>query len=164
MNNPGIGMLGLALALAIGQATASFAHAQEAPGTLQITNAVFQEVEAKAPDGKITRKVVPAGKVVPGGEVIYEIAYRNTGKQTATDINIDNPLPAEVVFVEAATAPTVVSVDGGKHYGKLSELTVPGAQGQVRAARNSDITDLRWIVPSLAPGASGKVTYRARVK
>ena len=133
-------------------------------GPLQISNAVYQEVEVQAADGTTSKKLVPAARVVPGGEVVYEISYANTGDQAASDIAINNPLPAEVAFVDAATEPSVVSVDGGATFGQLDQLTVADADGNVRAAQASDVTNLRWVIASLAPGASGKVTFRARVK
>lgn len=163
MNTSSIRMLGVALALIAGNSFAGIAGAQE-PGALKITNAVFQEVEVKAPDGKVTKRLLPAAKVVPGAEVVYEIAYRNDGRQAATDVAINNPLPRELVFVAAERSPTSVSVDGGETFGQLSELTVTDAEGRTRAAQASDVTDLQWIVANLAPGASGKVVYRALVK
>ena len=154
--------LGSALCLIAGLAAFGSGFAQEA--NLEVTNAVFQEVEVAAPDGTVTRKLVPAVKVVPGQDVVYEISFRNTGGEEATDLAVDNPLPRALVFVEAATDPTAVSVDGGEHFGKLAELTVTGTDGEERAAQPSDITNLRWVVARLAPGATGKVTFRARVK
>lgn len=135
---------------------------QSSPVT--ITNAVYQEVEVKSPDGKLTTKLVPAKRVAPGEDVIYEISYRNSGTETATELAIDNSLPSAVLFVGATTEPSAVSVDGGRVFGSLASLTVTGPQGQVRPARASDVTNLRWIVPVLAADATGKVTYRARVK
>ena len=82
----------------------------------------------------------------------------------STDIAIDNPLPQALVFSGADVAPTVVSVDGGQTFGDLANLSVIDAEGNVREARQSDITNLRWIIATLAPKASGQVSFRARVK
>jgi uncharacterized repeat protein (TIGR01451 family) len=158
-----IRLAGWAFVVLAGASACGTAFAQAA-APITVSNAVYQEVDVKAPDGKTTKKRVPAVKVVPGGEVVYQISYRNNGKQAATDVAINNPLPKELVFLGAEDDPSAVSVDGGQTYGKLAELTVIDDQGQVRAARPADVTNLRWVVASLAPGASGKVTYRARVK
>ena len=61
-------------------------------------------------------------------------------------------------------APTAVSVDGGRKFGQLAQLSVVGKDGATRPARADDVTNLRWVVPSLAGGASGKVAFRAKVK
>src|SRR5690606_6114135 len=105
MKISGIRLLGAMLCIAV----SGVAAAQDA-SPIQISNAVFQEVEVKADDGSVATKLVPAAKVVPGAEVVYEISYRNNGTEPATDLAIDNPLPKEVVFVDASVQPTTVSV------------------------------------------------------
>lgn len=144
---------------------AAFGSGLAQDGGLEITNTAYQEVEVKADDGTVTTRLVPAARVVPGDEVVFEIAYVNTGSEAATDIAIDNPVPPQVSYQGAAGTPvTAVSVDGGESFGALDSLTVLGADGAPRPATASDVTNLRWIIESLAPGASGKVSFRARVK
>lgn len=137
--------------------------AQDGNG-VEITNAALREVEVKAPDGTVTRQLVKVERAVPGDEVVYEISYRNAGSATATDVAIANPLPPAVTFLSASVPPTEVSVDGGKVFGPLAQLKVKQADGQTRNARAADITNLRWIVPTLSAGAEGKFVYRVKVK
>jgi len=158
MKISGIRLLGFALGLAV----SGVVFAQDA-SPIQITNAVFQEVEVKAADGTVDKKLVPATAVVPGGEVVYEITYQNSGSDTATDVVINNPLPEELSYVGSSVRVDAFSVDGGKTFGKLADLKVETADGP-RAAEAADVTNLRWIVDSLAPGAKGVVGFRARVK
>jgi uncharacterized repeat protein (TIGR01451 family) len=155
--------LGWTLCLIAGLGALGMGPAQ-ASGALELTSTVYQEVDVKAPDGSIAKKLVVAQRVVPGTEVIYHLAYRNTGPEAATEIAIDNPMPKQLNFVEAAaTPPTAVSVNGGKTFGRLSELTVVGSDGKPRAARPADVTNLRWVIPALPPGATGVVSFRALV-
>lgn len=154
--------LGPTLCLIAGMAAFGSGFAQA--GGIEIATSVFQEIDVKAADGTITRKLVPATKVVPGGEVVYEITFRNNGSQAATDVNIDNPLPRQLVYAGADSEPTAVSVDGGSSYGPLATLTVRGPEGATRPARPSDVTHLRWTIATLAPGAKGDVMFRAVVK
>jgi uncharacterized repeat protein (TIGR01451 family) len=151
-------LFAFALAMASGAAVA-----QEGAG-VEISNSALREVEVKAADGTMTKQLVKVERAAPGDEVVYEISYRNAGRDTATDVAIDNPLPAEVTFVSAPVQPTEVSVDGGKAFGQLAQLTVPTEDGKTRPARPSDITNLRWIVPTLTGGANGKFVYRVKVK
>lgn len=153
--------LGPALCLIAGLAAFGSTAAQDA-SPIQVTNQVFVEVRGSA-DGDVPR-LIPATNVVPGTEVIYKITYRNSGQVEATDLAIDNPLPEALVFVEASQPPAAVSVDGGATFGELGMLTVIDPDGSVRKAQPGDITNMRWIIASLAPGASGDVVYRARVK
>ena len=145
--------------------TMSGAALAQAAGPVKISNAVFQQVEVKAADGSVSTKLVPAAKVVPGNEVVYEITYANTGADSATGVVVDNPVPKQLVFVGVGDVPaTSVTVDDGASYGDLSTLTVTGEDGNPRAAQTSDVTNLRWELSALQPGQEGKLSFRARVK
>lgn len=136
----------------------------QSAGPIQIDSAAFQEVEVKAADGSTSIKLEPAASIAPGGVVVYEIKYRNNGTEAATNVAVNNPVPAELVFLEASVAPSAVSVDGGERFGALAELTVAGDNGAPRPAQPADITNLRWTVATLEPGSSGQISFRARVK
>ena len=138
-------------------------HAQAGAG-VEITTAAFKEIEVKAEDGTVRKQQLPVARVVPGDVVVYEISYANKGGQAANDVAINNAVPTGVTFVEAVNPPSVVSVDKGKQFGPLGDLRVEGPDGQVRPAQPADISNLRWQIASLAPGASGKVVYRVKVK
>jgi uncharacterized repeat protein (TIGR01451 family) len=160
MKISGIRLLGAMLCIAV----SGVAAAQDA-SPIQISNAVFQEVEVKADDGSISTKLVPAAKVVPGGEVVYHIDIVNNGAEAATDVAIDNPVPSGLVLSsDPKPAASAVSVDGGETFGDLAGLTVTGADGAPRAAQLTDVTNLRWVIATLAPGAKSQVVFRARVK
>ena len=132
---------------------------------IEITNTVFQEVEATAADGSTSKKLVPAAKVVPGGEVVYYIDVVNHGDTAAADIAINNAVPAGLVLSgDPKPAASEVSVDGGETFGNLAALAVTGADGAQRAAQLTDVTNLRWVIATLAPGAKAQVVFRARVK
>jgi uncharacterized repeat protein (TIGR01451 family) len=134
--------------------------------TLQLTTGAFQEIANADGTGKT---LVPAAKVVPGGEVVYVITYRNVGAVPASKVVIDNPVPRELAYRDGsaggAGARVLMSVDGGHSYGALAKLRVKGADSKLRPARGADVTHLRWTLPgAVKPGASGTVTYRATLK
>jgi uncharacterized repeat protein (TIGR01451 family) len=138
----------------------------KAAGTLELTNAVFQEQEVTGADGTAHRERVPADKVAPGSEVIYVITYHNTGKKPATDVVITNPVPKELAYQpELGPGPSIapeVSVDSGRTWGALASLAVTGADGKSRAAQGRDVTHVRWKLPApVRAGEQGSVTYRA---
>ena len=155
--------LGPALCLIAGLAAFGSGFAQDGDA-LAINTSAYQEIAVKAADGTTSVKRVPASKVVPGGEVVYEISYQNSGSAAATDVVIDNPVPKGLAYVDSDKTPvTEVSVDGGNAYGKIGDLTVPGPEGP-RAAQPGDVTHLRWVIARVAPGAKGIVEFKARVK
>lgn len=142
------------------------APAVAAQDTLELRNAVYQEVDVVDADGTMHRERVPAAKVVPGTEVIYVITYHNVGKQPATEVVITNPIPAELAYrPEQGPGPSAapeVSVDAGKSWGALAKLTVKGDDGKPRAAQGSDVTHVRWMLSKpVKPGEQGSVSYRA---
>ena len=142
------------------------APAVAAQDTLELRNAVYQEVDVVNADGTTHTERVPAAKVVPGTEVIYVITYHNVGKQPATEVVITNPIPAELAYrPEQGPGPTAapeVSVDAGKSWGALASLKVTGADGKPRAAEGSDVTHVRWMLSQpVKPGEQGSVSYRA---
>jgi len=152
--------------LAAGCLLLSVAPAIAAQDTLELKNAVFQEVDVKSADGSMHKERVPAAKVVPGTEVIYVITYHNVGKQAASDVVITNPIPSELAYrPETEPGPSAapeVSVDSGKTWGALAKLMVPGADGKPRPAQGSDVTHVRWKLRTpVKAGEEGSVSYRA---
>lgn len=140
-----------------------------AMAALELSTDAFREVEVLKKDGRKEVKREPLKKAVPGQEVIYVITYRNTGNKPAENVVINNPVPAELAFrkgsAQGAGTRIEVSVDGGKNYGVLETLSVPGADGRQHPAEAKDVTHVRWTL--LAPvraGADGKVTFRAVLK
>lgn len=138
-------------------------------GDLELKSEAFQDVAVKGKDGKVTKKRQAVATAVPGSEVVYVITYRNKGSKPATDIVINNPVPAEMSLVagsaEGAGTRIEVSVDGGKTFGALEALKARGADGKPRAARAEDVTHLRWsVLGAVPPGKDGSVSYRAIVR
>ena len=58
----------------------------------------------------------------------------------------------------------IVSVDGGKSFGTLSQLSVMAEDGGSRPADQADVTHVRWTLPSVAPGESGRLEYPAIIR
>ena len=136
---------------------------------VEVTTVAETEVTETDAQGKKTVKRTAATSVVPGTEVIYTITAKNTGNEPASNIVVNNLVPAHTVYVDGSAfgADTVItfSVDGGKSYGKAEELTVKDASGNSRAAKAKDYTHVRWTLQiELQPGQQAEVWYRARVK
>ncbi len=131
-----------------------------------------QPIEMKG-DVKVDKLVVENGKekhvfidpkvVVPGDKLVFSTAYRNTGSEAVKDFVVTNPIPAGVALAPLGADKLEVSVDGGKSWGKLASLKVADAAGP-RTAQAGDVTHVRWVLPVVAPGASGKLTYNALVR
>ena len=134
-----------------------------APQAVQLTSSVMQETTASV-NGKEQVTLKAPTKVLPGDRLIMQTSYRNTNGQAVTKFVVTNPVPAAVAWTGDATPGAVESVDGGRTYGPFAQLKVKGANGQLRAAQPDDVTHIRWVLASIAPGGSGVVKYRAMVR
>jgi uncharacterized repeat protein (TIGR01451 family) len=129
------------------------------------------EIETTKTDGKGKKEIkrTPATIVVPGTEVIYTITATNTGNKAAANINVKDPIPKDMVYVDGSAfgknTTITFSVDDGKNYASSKKLTVKNSQGKPIPATAKDYTNIRWTFKSeLKPKQSASVWFRARVK
>jgi len=132
---------------------------------VSLTSEVLVEHVKPQPDG--TSKIVreePA-MVTPGDKLVFLLSYRNAGSEAATGFTLTDPIPGSIAFAGTEDSEAVVSVDGGKSWGKLATLKVAQADGTSRPAVAADVTHVRWRFsqPILA-GATGQLSFRGVVK
>jgi uncharacterized repeat protein (TIGR01451 family) len=133
--------------------------------SVSLSNNVF--VERVSTDAQGNRKVVleEPRVVTPGDRLLFVLNYRNASGKPAERFVVTNPMPSAVQYAEQGEGTAVVSVDGGKSWGDLSQLRVRDADGIERAARNDDVTHIRWAFNTPIPaGATGKLMFRGIVK
>ena len=147
----------------IGQAAMAQAVAPP-PQPVVLTSDPVKVDKIVVENGKQKHVLTDASVVVPGDHLVFSTQYRNAGTQPVTNFVITNPIPAAVTVAPDSAAALNVSVDGGKTWGRLVALTVPDGKGGKRAAQAGDVTHLRWTLPLVAPGASGKDGYNAIVR
>lgn len=146
----------------IALATPSLAFAAD---DMVVLNEIFVERTVPAPGGKTKVVLEKVKSGAPGAKLVFVMSYRNQGKGSITGFGLTDPIPSGVVFNGAITPGTEVSVNGGQSWGQLAALSVRSATGVVRPAQNEDVTHIRIIVRgAVAPGATGKLSFRAIVK
>jgi uncharacterized repeat protein (TIGR01451 family) len=135
-----------------------------AADTVSLSSEVFVErVKQEAGQSRVVQE--PPTVVTPGDKLVFILSYRNDGAAPASGFVVTNPLPEAVSFTGEETAGAVVSVDGGKSWGQLARLKVPGADGQPRAATPGDVTHIRWaFAQPIGAGTAGKLSFRGVVK
>ena len=143
--------------------------------------AQVERTEKDANGNEVTKLYSPADvKVIPGDRLVFTNSYRNTGAVSVSGFVVNNPIHSAVSFVEVAQDWALVSVDGGKSFGKLDALTVAVVSEETeasdtasevsegssnRAAQPSDVTHIRWAFSNaIAAGASGELVFRGIVK
>ena len=151
-------------------AAASFAvpalplAAQDRPSPVVLAGDVKAVKTITEADGKQRTKLVDPQTVVPGDRLVFGTDYSNTGNEAVTNFTVTNPLPEAVRLAPDADAGLSVSVDAGKTWGMLAALTITNTDGTTRAATHADVTHVRWVLESIAPGASGRLTYPAIIR
>jgi hypothetical protein len=142
-------------------ACAGVGNAQTAPVSLQSDI----QIETTVVENGVSKVVlVPAKRATPGKRLVIGNTYRNNTAASISNFAITNPLPNGVSYIAEGAERDVVSVDGGKTWGQLATLTVPTVNSARRQAQATDVTHIRWVVPAIAPGKSGTVSYRAVVR
>ncbi|MGH8369732.1 MAG: hypothetical protein ACRESC_02010 [Gammaproteobacteria bacterium] len=138
-----------------------------APGSIKLQTIAQQEKVTVDKDGVKHTEIVPAGRVLPGVEVIYTIKYTNVGNKPAEDVLVNDPIPEHMTYVDGSAngdgTAISYSVDGGKHWSAMLEnLEIDNGNSTTRSATARDVTDIRWVVKGkVAAGASGQVSFRA---
>ena len=157
----------LILALAAATALAAPAMpllAQGAPSPVELSGDVKAVKTVTGPDGKERTELVDPSTIVPGDRLVFGTDYANKGAEPVTNFIVTNPLPAAVRLAPDADKALTVSVDGGKTWGVLGAFTVSNPDGTTRPAAQADVTHVRWVLASIAPGVSGRLTYPAIIR
>jgi len=118
--------------------------------------------------GQKVMRLAPAGKVVPGDEVVWTITATNVCKTPTDNVVIANPVPEHMTYVANSAIGTgtdiAYSLDG-KEFDGGTDLQVRTDDGTLRVARAFEYRAIRWTYKNaFAPGATAFVRYRALVK
>jgi len=160
-SNRTLGPAALMTALMI--AFASPAHAQgQAP--LELVGYVKLEKVTTTASGERQVEWVEPERVVPGDRLIFGTRFANRGDVPIERFVVSNPVPAAVSVTGEVDPRVLVSVDGGTAWGKLADLQVLDAAGARRPALPADITNVRWVLPSIAPGETGTLEFPVTVR
>lgn len=132
---------------------------------LELASDVFVEREQKRPDGSVATILEEPKLVLPGDQLVFVVRYKNVGAQPASKFTVTNPIPRAVAFSGTADGTEIVSIDGGKNWGLLTQLKVSKADGTVRPALPGDVTHVKWnLNQTLAAGSAGKLVFRGVVR
>ncbi|WP_353228887.1 hypothetical protein [Novosphingobium sp.] len=139
------------------------ALALAAPGAVSLDSTIRLD-KVITEKGLTRHELVAPQKVVPGNHLVFMTSYRNTGDKPVDHFIVTNPVPSAVALETAGGDSFEVSVDGGKTWGPLAQLTVAKPGAAPRSAQSADVTHVRWVIPAIAPGATGTLEYHAVVR
>jgi hypothetical protein len=101
------------------------------------------------------RMLAPADRLSRGDRVVTIVSWYRMGGDGG--FTITNPLPRAIAYQASARDDQEVSVDGGRTWGRLGELTIGG-----RLATPEDVTHMRWRIPP--GGGQGRIAYSGIVR
>ncbi len=149
----------------------SLSLAKGEEGIIKVTAKSEVEVVITTKDGekKVIRKNADEAKVVPGDTVIFSVVFENTGKEEATGVVINNPVPEHMVYIadsaEGKNTTITFSVDKGKNFKLPKDLRVKNKRGKEVGAKPEHYTNIRWTLDNALPSSKkGTVTFRALLK
>lgn len=123
-------------------------------------SAVFIETAA-ASGGRDARTLSQADNLRRGDRVVLLVNWHSNDRKGFT---ITSEVPAHLAFRESASQIQDVSVDGGRNWGLLGQLTIRDRYDD-RIAGPADVTHLRWRVSAReAVGRRGSIAYSATVR
>ncbi len=131
---------------------------------ISLSGSVMHETVSLDASGKEVTELVEPNTIVPGDRLIFGTDYNNGSDEAVDNFVVTNPLPPAVRLAPDADTTLIVSVDGGKSFGTLSQLSVIAEDGGSRPAIQADVTHVRWTLPSVAPGESGRLEYPAIIR
>ncbi|HST37347.1 MAG TPA: hypothetical protein VLK25_12050 [Allosphingosinicella sp.] len=136
-----------------------------AQNQVALTSEIFVERTTTDAGGRQSVSLEAPGVVTPGDPLVFVLHYRNNAVSLAMDFVVTNPIPESVSYVNAESAGSVLSVDGGRTWGELSSLRVANADGTSRPAAAADVTHIRWRIAQAIPaGGQGELRFRGVVK
>jgi uncharacterized repeat protein (TIGR01451 family) len=141
------------------------AGAAWAVSPIQLTSDIYVEKEQKQADGKSAVVLESPKSILPGDQLVFVVRYKNVSATTANGVTVTNPIPRAIAFSGTSDGTEIVSIDGGKNWGKLSQLRTANTDGSSRAALMTDVTHIKWTMnQTLAAGSVGKLIFRGVVK
>lgn len=110
----------------------------------------------------LTRSLQQADRLSRGDRIVTIVTWqRQRGPiSDRSGFTVVNPLPRQVTYQGSARDDEEVSVDGGRTWGRIGELTLG-----LRFATPEDVTHVRWHVdPRQAALGQGRIAYSAIVR
>jgi len=136
----------------------------EAPPPLELTGYVKLVKITTDDAGERIVELVEPEVVVPGDRLIFGTRYSNAGSRKIENFVVSNPVSAAVQVADDVDPALSVSVDGGKNWGRLGDLTITADDGSSRPAIARDISHIRWTLAEVAPGESGQLEFPVAVR
>lgn len=138
--------------------------------TLETT---IEKREIVITNGKEEIRFIPSDQAAPGDQLRFTLSFSNKGDEIANGVVLDNPIPANAVYV-AESASTykgskpMFSINDGATYDESADLLVeqasPDGSKKMVTASPEKYTHIRWRLPALPAGSAGQVSFNVLIQ
>jgi uncharacterized repeat protein (TIGR01451 family) len=122
----------------------------------------------------LTKSVTPSGTQIPGTDLVYTVAFTNTGGAAASSFVMTDPVPTNTDFKVGSvtsslgTTGLTVAVAYSNNGGTTWIYTPASGGGGAAAGYDRNVTNIRWTftgnLGQTAPNNSGNVGFTARIQ
>ncbi len=127
-----------------------------------------------SPNVELVKSVSPSGTQLPGTDLVYTIAFTNTGGRAAQALVIQDPIPNNTDFKVGSvtsslgTTGLTVVVAYSNNSGSTYVYTPASGGGGAPAGYDRNVTNIRWTfsgnLSQTSPNNTGSVSFTARIR
>lgn len=147
-------------------------NAQQDKKELSLVMKVSKEITVKK-NGKTVTELVPVENATRGDILVYTLTYKNEGKEKLTKASFVALIPEGTSYIEGSATDNGIteilfSIDKGTSFQKPPvKYFIKKKDGSMeeKIATPDMYTNIKWIFKKdLAPGETGEVSYKTKVK
>ena len=144
---------------------ASLASPLLARSNVRLASNVLVERTNHSTDGRQSLVLEPTEHFLPGDSVVLMLEWQSAVPAAdGKGFTVTSAVPPRLTYQRSARETQIVSVDGGRSWGRIGELRVLDGAAS-RMASPEDVTHLRWQIPArLAARGRGTVSFKAVVR
>src|SRR6266404_2119181 len=131
---------------------------------------------ALVPNVSLQKSVTPntAAQLIPGADLVYTIAFTNSGTASASSLIVTDPIPANTDFrvgsvtsslgTTGLTVTTAYSIDNGSTW----TYTPVSGGGSAPSGYDRNVTNIKWTftgnLSQISPNNTGNVGFTSRIR
>jgi uncharacterized repeat protein (TIGR01451 family) len=122
----------------------------------------------------LTKSVSPSGSQIPGTDLVYTVAFTNTGGAAASTFVMTDPVPTNTDFKVGAvtsslgTTGLTIAVAYSNNNGSTWTYTPASGGGGAAAGYDRNVTNIRWTftgnLSQTSPNNSGSIGFTAKIR
>ena len=143
---------------------------------LGVNSITIMAIPAPVPNVGLQKSVSPtsAAQLIPGADLVYAIAFTNSGTASASSLVVTDPIPANTDFKVGSvtsslgTTGLTVAVAYSNNGGSTWTYTPVSGGGGASSGYDRDVTNIKWTftgsLSQTSPNNTGNVGFTSRIR